>query len=184
MLKKVFIPFKVIALEKSYWLWIIFVVIFGLANIWGAILTGSSSFDDAMNGGSGYTFSISICAPLIAEIFIKLIVNRRSDTENHFISYKLVSTAFNIVLVFIMSFLWSGSYKNIIPLQVIFCILSVIVSFYLFCINQMDQHEEFIENFDDEKYEYLQNENNNIKELDEKSKAIDKTSTRNGDVKL
>lgn len=183
-LKKICAPFYVVQYEKSYCLWIAFVIVFGLANIWGAMLTGSASFSNSMIGGSGFIFAISICAPLIAEVFIKFIVNRRLGIENHFTSYKLISTSFNIVLIFVMAFLWSGLYRDSVCLQLIFCIASVVVSFYLFCVNQMEQHNELLEEFDDRMYEYLQKENANIKELEEKSKSVKKVSTRNGEVDL
>lgn len=185
MIKKIFAPFQVVKYEKLYLIWVGAIVFFGLINVWGGLLlTGVSTFFSAIEDGTGYTFAISICIPQVAETLIKFIVDRRNARPLHLVTYKLAPIFLNIIFVFFAAFLWSGIYKDNTLIQILIVIISIILAFYSFCVNQMEQHPTLVELFDDKKYEYVEDENNKIKELEKKSKAIETTSTRNGDVKL
>ncbi len=185
MWKRIFAPFQIIKYEKAYLIWVVSVILFGLLNVWGGVLlTGCSTFFEAIEDGTGYTFAISVCVPQVAEILIKFIVDRRNDREWHLVSYKLIPIWLNILFVVLVTFLWGVMFKDNTIVQLLVVVISIAISFYSYCVNQMEQHTVLVELYDDKKYEYVKSENNKIKELEEKAKSIDTITTRNGVMKL
>ena len=71
-------PLYVVRKEHLYIVWIVFVVFFGLINIWGGLLLGKiTTVKEAFDAGVIYTFSISICAPFLAEVKIRQVVLKK-----------------------------------------------------------------------------------------------------------
>ena len=185
MFKKICAPFVVIKHEKSYIIWVLTVFVFGLINVWGSILlSGFNSFLSVLSDGPGYTFAISICVPQVAEVIIRLIVDRRNNRKWHFVAYKLIPVLIIIPFVVLLAFLWTGILIENMIIQVIMVIISIFMSFYLYCVNQMEQHPEITQEFDDIPYDYLNNEKNDMNKLDKDSKNIKNAKTRNGVIKL
>ena len=116
------------------------------------------------------SFSISILSPLLAEIFIKLVVNKKSGKVTEFLAYKITMCAIGFVLVLILAFLWIGKYKGLFILQFIMGIVSIVISFYIYCVLQMDSHMNVVGEYDDN--EYLTKEKERMSGIDEEAKTI------------
>ena len=59
-------PLYVLKEEKLYYIWFVFVVFFGLLNIWaGLLLMRINEISASLQEGIIYTYSVSICAPLL-----------------------------------------------------------------------------------------------------------------------
>lgn len=178
-------PYKIVEYEKSYLLWVLFVIFFGLINIWVSVaLWDGEAAKTAFSEGICYTFGISVCAPLVAESLIKIIVDKRNKNELHFITYKIVSALVSIFFITILAFFWVGSLKGSVFAQILFAIISLALSFYIFCVNQMEEHKELLELFDDDEYEYIDNENNSINELRQKSEGLKTIQMDEGEIQL
>ena len=79
-------PLYVVKSEHLYAIWIVFVVFFGLINIWGGFLLGEiTSVKEAFDSGVIYTFSISICAPFLAEVLVRQVVLRKMKKNQAFV---------------------------------------------------------------------------------------------------
>lgn len=175
--KTVLAPLYVVKEEKAYWIWVVFVAFFGLINIWAAFLLGQTdSVASAMKEGIIYTYSISICAPFLAEMLIKVISNKRENKVMSFVWYHVITSAINIVLILVLAFLWTGNYRGNIGLQIIIFIVSTVFSFYMYCILQMDKHEALVGMYDD--CEYLKNEKSR---MDQTEAAADKLTSIDGE---
>lgn len=175
--KPMFAPLYVIKEEKAYLIWVLFVVFFGLINIWAAFLLGEiESVDSAMSEGIVYTYSISICAPFLAEVLVKVIGNKREKKMMPFAWYYVVTSAINIVLILILTFLWMGKYKGSIGIQVLVAIVATAFSFYMYCVSQMEKHEALVGKYDD--CEYLKNEKSRMNQTEA---AADKLLTIDGE---
>ena len=82
-------PLYVVKSEHLYAIWIVFVVFFGLINIWGGFLLGEiTSVKEAFDSGVIYTFSISICAPFLAEVLVRQVVLRKMKKNQAFVFYQ------------------------------------------------------------------------------------------------
>lgn len=155
--KPLLAPLYVIKEEKAYLIWVFFVVFFGLINIWAAFLLGEiESVSSAISEGIVYTYSISICAPFLAEVLVKVIGNKREKKLMSFAWYYVITSAINIVLILVLTFLWMGKYKGSIGIQVLVAIVATAFSFYMYCISQMEKHETLVGQYDD--CEYLKSE--------------------------
>lgn len=176
-------PLYIVKEEKMYFIWIVFVIIFGLLNVWAGILLGK--FQDtkgAFDEGIIYTYSISILAPFLAEMLIKQIVNKRRGEPTSFLAYHIGSYAGNIILILVLTLLWLGAHKSNYILQIIFGLISSFFSFYMYCIHQMSLHKSIVGEYDDD--EYLTNEKDRMNEVEKKSKKVGQIEGEKGDIKL
>ena len=151
--KPILAPLYVVKEEKAYLSWVLFVVFCGLINLWAAFLLGETeSVKSAMNEGIVYTYSISICSPFLAEMLVKVIGKKRENKMMSFAWYHVATSALNIVIILILTFLWLGKYKGSIGLQILIAIVSTAFSFYMYCIAQMEKHEVIVGQYDDDEY--------------------------------
>lgn len=183
--KKLLAPLYVIREEKLYYIWIAFVVFFGLINIWaGMFLMKIDSVKAALQEGIVYTYSISICAPFLAEEFVKQIVYKRTERKQAFVFYQIVSSAINVIWILILTFLWLGGLKGAVWMQVICGLFSSFFAFYMYCVGQMEQHKGALGNFDDSKYEYLEAERRRMDTMEKNAKNVKRIENEDGGIEL
>ncbi len=168
-------PFKILEREKSYAIWAVFVVFFGLINVWGSILLGNSAKDTLFLDGVWYTFAISICVPLMAETLINFTVDKKFGKQHAFVAYKIVLILLGFVLVFAAAFLWSGSRKESAVIQLVVGIIAIFISFAIYCVNQMSKHPDLIEMYDDDGYEHNKLVNDEIGDIKSRMKKVTRT---------
>lgn len=170
------VPFKVFWLEKMYFIWPLFILIFGLVNLWGGFIRCSSGeVDEALSGGVLYTFSISVCATLIADLIIDIVVNKRAKRELCFLTYRLSTAAFSIVWIIVLAFAWTGKLRCSVIFQIIFGLFSLILSCYMYGIIKMESHKEKFMSYDDQEYDYLEKENAIVQDNIVKQKDLKET---------
>lgn len=90
----------------------------------------------------------------------------------------------DFLVIFSVTFLWLGVFKENILFQGLSFLISTALSFYLYCVIQMEQYKQAINEYDDKGYEYLENENNTIEQIAENAKNVDKISTKDGEIAL
>ena len=138
-------PLYVVKSEHLYAIWIVFVVFFGLINIWGGFLLGEiTSVKEAFDSGVIYTFSISICAPFLAEVLVRQVVLRKMKKNQAFVFYQMITCVINFLWIIILTFLWLGEHKGGILLQVFVGTISVFFAFYMYCVSQMEQYSSIL----------------------------------------
>lgn len=176
-------PCLVIKREKTYLFWLIFVSVFGLINIWAGILMGQYDMvKEAFLEGIMYTFSISLCAPFCIDFFVEMLVDKREKKISMFVSYKVIAGLLNIIWIVVLCFLWLGKYKCSYIVQIIIGIISIVFSFYMYCIGKMEKHKDLMREYDDS--EYLLEENDRMSDLENKAAQTDKIATDKGEIKL
>ncbi len=145
--KKFLHPFIIVKEEKLYIIWLLMVAFFGLTNIWSNILMGNQSTAIiALKEGTIYTYALSICAPLTAEIIISIAVELKSKKDIEFSTYKILCCLVSIILMFILTYLSIGKYKSFIIFQVLTGLLISIWTFYMFCLGKTGYHKELLGN--------------------------------------
>ena len=178
-------PLYVVKKERLYAVWIVFVVFFGLINIWGGLLIGEiTSVKEAFDGGVIYTFSISICAPFLAEVLVRQVVLRKMKKNQAFVFYQMITCVINILWIVILTFLWLGEHKGGVLLQVVLGIISVFFAFYMYCVSQMEQYSPILSEYDDNPYDYLEKEKDRMKETEEKSRQLASITSDKGDIEI
>ena len=184
-MRNIFVPFHIIKKEKAYIGWIVFTLMFGLLNIWGGLLIyGFDNVVDAFMEGTGYTFAISICAPLVADILLNLIVDKKNGDKIQWLSYKLISVFFDIVFIFITALLWCGVLRGSLITQIIIGLISLILSLYIYCVSQMAKHHDIMDQYDDVEYNYLEKEYIRIKDLDANASNLEKIESESGEIEV
>lgn len=182
---KILAPLYVLSEEPLYLVWVLFVGFFGLINIWGGLLLGQiDSVSAAFLEGIMYTYSISICAPFLAEVFVKQVVKKRTEEKPDFLSYQMVCSAINIIWIAVLTFLWLGKYKGSTPLQIWVGVISTIFSFYMYCVGQMEQHKAKLAEYDDSPYAYLHDEKERMVKTAENSRNITSIAGDEGDIDI
>ena len=127
--------------------------------------------------------AISTCAPFIAEIFSEILVDKKNNEKSKFLSYKILSGLVNVLWVIVLCFLWIGIYKDKVRLQIILYAISLIISFYMYCVGKMEKHMDVTAEYDDS--DYLVKENNSVLTLsDESSNAQSFEVKGKGEIKL
>ena len=122
----------------------------------GCFLLGEiESVSSAISEGIVYLFYFYLCS-FLAEVLVKVIGNKREKKLMSFAWYYVITSAINIVLILVLTFLWMGKYKGSIGIQVLVAIVATAFSFYMYCISQMEKHETLVGQYDD--CEYLKNE--------------------------
>jgi len=183
--KKLLAPLYVVREERLYCIWIIFVVFFGLINVWAGILLWQiDSIRAALQEGIVYTYSISICAPFLAEVFLKQIVKKRTGKKPDFVYYQIISSSVNIIWILVLTLLWLGSLKSKIGLQILCGLLSSFFAFYMYCIGQMEQHKAAMKQFDDEEYGYLNEERERMEKTGQDARSITTIEDSEGGIEL
>lgn len=181
--EKLIAPIVVLKREKSYLFWLIFVAVFGLINIWAGFLMGEHDMiKAAFEEGIMFTFSVSLCAPFCTDVFIEMLVDKRENKTSMFVTYKVITGLLNIVWIVGLCFLWLGKFKSNYIVQIIVGFISIIFSFYMYCIGKMERHKAITKEYDDS--EYLLEENVRMDELENKVVYTDKIVTDKGDIKL
>lgn len=146
-------PLYVIKEEKLYYIWFIFVVFFGLLNVWAGLLQlRINEILASLQEGIVYTYSVSLCASLLAEDFVKQIVNKRKGKKPDFVFYHVITSAVNIIWILILVFLWLGGLRGKIWLQIACGVISSVFAFYMYCVGQMEQHKVILKDYDDTEY--------------------------------
>ena len=181
--EKIIAPVKVLAREKTYIFWLIFVSIFGLINIWSGLLMGKFTIvESAFKEGIMYTFSISLCAPFCVDFIIEMLADKRERKTSMFVSYKVITLLLTIIWIFILCLLWLGKYKGNFAIQLIIGIASILFSFYMYCIGKMERHKDITQKYDDGNY--VSEENLRMDELEDRTKSTNRIETDKGDIKL
>ncbi|MCI8557116.1 MAG: hypothetical protein HFI19_04985 [Lachnospiraceae bacterium] len=176
-------PLYVLKEEKLYYIWFVFVVFFGLLNIWaGLLLMRINEISASLQEGIIYTYSVSICAPLLAEDFVKQIVNKRKGKNPDFVSYHVTTSAVNIIWILILVFLWLGELRGEIWLQIGCGVVSSFFAFYMYCVGQMEQHKVVLKDYDDT--EYLDAERQQMDMTKEGARIVDKIEDNEGEIEL
>lgn len=176
-------PLYVIKEEKAYCIWIAFVMFFGVIGIWAGLLrVKMDEIVAALREGVVYTYSVSICAPFLAEDFIKQIVNKRKNKSPGFVSYHAVTSALNTIWILILIFLWLGGLQGKALLQIICGIVSSFFAFYMYCVSQMEQHKIALKNYDDT--EYLDAERHQMDTTKEGARKVDRIEDGKGEIEL
>lgn len=181
--KPILAPLYIVKEEKLYLIWVGFVIFFGLINVWAGLLLGK--FEDVSSAfyeGIVYTYSISICAPFLAEVLLKQVVKKKSGERTEFVSYQVSACAFNIILILVLTFLWLGTFKSNTLLQIFLGIISSLFSFYMYCIGQMELHKGIVGEYDDD--EYLKDEKNRMNKTEKSAKKIKKIEDKEGEIIL
>lgn len=182
-LKNFFAPFVIVKREKLYIGWIFYAVFFGMINLLADVLMGKlENLPEYINSGQFYTFSIALCAPFIVDILLSIIVEWKTSQKVHFLKYKVVSILFTVIVILIMTFLWLGNFKSILFLQILFTVLSLCFSYYMFLITHMFDHFEVTKNFDDQAY--LNDENTRLKDVEEKTSGVTELTMKGETVAL
>lgn len=182
-IKKLLAPIMVVKREKTYLFWVIFVAVFGLINIWAGFLMGESDMiRAAFKEGIMFTFSVSLCAPFCTDVFIEMLVDKREKKKSMFVTYKVITGLLNVIWIVGLCFLWLGKYKGNNILQIIIGVISLLFSFYMYCIGKMERHKDITGSYDD--CEYLLNENDRMDELENEAAMTNKIETDKGEIKL
>lgn len=152
-IEKLFAPFRLIAIEKIYIVWFLFVLAFGLINLFAGFLIGDDTIvKDAISSGVLYTFSISLCAPFCADIFIGFKVDKKNNKTSEFVNYKIPVVSLNIIWIVILLLLWIGIHRSNIIIQGICFLISLFFASYMYCIERMEIHPQVFENEKDSSY--------------------------------
>lgn len=101
-----------------------------------------------------------ICAPFVVSFGLEWLDNTRKRENTHFVGYKISVMFLDVLFIMILTFLWLGENKSSIGAQIIICFISLIYSFYMYCISEMSNHYDFFKDYDDG--EYLLKENRSI----------------------
>lgn len=186
-IKRLIAPLKILRIEKIYVVWLIFVLAFGLINLLAGLPLGDNKlFDDAIQSGVLYTFSISLCAPFCADILIGFQVDKKTNKTSEFVKYKIPTGAIDIIWIFLLLLLWIGTYRSNLFIQSISFVISFLLALYMYCIEKMDLHSKGFEQEKDSPYDYLQDESNRQTELKDEAEAISMITTNDGegDIKI
>lgn len=184
-LHKMMAPLFVLKEERSYAVWLGFVAFFGLINIWGGLFLGRiDSLSSALKEGIIYTYSISVCAPFLAEVIVKQIVKKRTKVPVEFVSYQMFSSALNIIWILVLTFLWLGFFKGHIAIQVITGLLSTAFAFYMYCVSQMEQHKTSLSDYNDTPYSYLKDEKMRMNDTAKSSRTLTTIVGEKGDIEI
>ncbi len=165
-----FAPFKIIKIEFFYLSWIIFVIFFGLFDLWFGVLNADwERVKSTVANGTLYTFSISICIPFIVEFCLSWLLDKQNYRQSKFVRYKVFAIIIDTIFTTIMTILWLGNAKNNTLLQIIICILAIIFAFYMYCVERMPEYDH-LSIFDDN---YLASVQKNMYDKTQKSKKTD-----------
>jgi len=155
----------------------------GQINVWADILLGKIYLEvqNVFVQGQLYTFSIALCAPFLATFLLGILIRRKYRTEEHFVSYKIICLLLDFLWILILTIMWTGNYRSSFIAQLISSIVSIVFSFYMFCIGEMACHPNM---FDYDDVEYLKTESNNIKKTKRKAKKVKNIDSEGGKIQL
>ncbi|MBR3645069.1 MAG: hypothetical protein IKN54_01505 [Lachnospiraceae bacterium] len=176
-MKKIFAPLKVLSETWIYIFWGIF-LLFGLLDIWQGIFSlDKTKIIESIKNGTLSTFSISICIPFFASFLISWLLDKREQHVSQFVTYKSVALIIDIIWIMVVIGLWRGVGKDNIIIQIIICCISILYSFYMYCIECMSNHYDNFKEYDDE---YLSKQKSNMHKTQTKAAETKKV----GDVEL
>ncbi|MBA4347580.1 MAG: hypothetical protein C0413_01870 [Clostridiales bacterium] len=166
-----FAPFEVMKREKSHLIWLIVVLFFGAVEILGPLLEGNSKeLAESIEKGILYTFAVAFCAPFFPSLLIQFITKKRSGHDVKFANYKICIAAITVLFLFVTLFLFEGKYKASLFWQIVSAFISVYLAFYIYCIGEMELHEDIVEHYDMTSYKVQ--EAKRMVETSKKSKQI------------
>lgn len=175
-------PFYIIKEEPSYVLWLIFMIFFGLINVFGGVLQGNSGeLNLAFCYGQFYTLSIAMNAPFIVTYLLETLITKRHRGKQHFVKYKIRSMSINFLWIMCLTFLWTGNSKSSASTQLVVFLISLSFSFYMFCISEMQNSTYLLDNYDDS---YLGNENEVLRSTQLKAEKLDHIENNEGRIDL
>lgn len=175
-------PLRVAIFEKNSFLWILIIPLFGLINLWTALLQLNIEMARSIiDEGTIYIFSISICAPFIFDLLISLLADKRKDRKSKYVSYKIRAVFTTIIWLFILNAIWSGKLRCYLVPQIICGGISIFFAFYMYCITKMEEYKN-LGIYDDTPY--LEDEQGNIDNLRKDADSADSVSVDGKDVNL
>lgn len=186
-LKAFIIPFLTIRKHKiDFFLWFLFVIFAGqlgtIINLISRVLFGEWDVSHSLYAdsifGNFYTYALVLMASILGPIFIRLI--HKNNGKPEFRTIVILFTSILVFLIFFTGIFFSFAtqdcakeYQNTEGIkidikQLIFFVVSILVSIYSFGIERMSEHEENIQYDDD----HLEKENGNIQVMIEKSEKV------------
>lgn len=179
MIKVIFGPYVVIAKEKfSFMLWVAAVIVIGQFGIILSLLVNYNiglerNIFMNLSTGNFYVFSISILGIAIYDGFVQYL---NSNEATLFKRYQIGSWVIAFILVIFMSALYAIIvYKSNLGytfsqtdgyMQIVFYMLSIALSIYIFSVKHLDTHKDDFYHLADDRY---------VKELKLSANNIDDT---------
>lgn len=163
---QIFAPLKLLVTEQMYWYWLLILLI-SYVGIIINVLNGD--FDTCFESRSFISTGITIIAPFCMEFEIQNVVRNRKGELSKFVGFqsamRLICMAY---LVFSGVFIGTDFGKNAI-LQVVFCVITVLFSFYVYLVSKMDNHQTAMEMYSDKSYP---DENINISRMNGEANSM------------
>ena len=157
--------------EKLYVIWPFGMVVVGFINIIASAILGSDSiFSSAIQNGQVYLFSLSICTPFMVTQVLNNFINVRKEEKSHCQVLKSYTSIINFIVIFISVLLWCGKYKDNTIWQGIILLVAIGLSFFMFCLDEVEKHPDILPEWDDDNYIYKEQER--MDEILKKSKDI------------
>lgn len=176
-MKRIKAPFLILKRECFYYFWLLFVVVFGLINIWIGLIIDKQEVINSFLTGHLYTFSIALCAPFFMILLQNFIISRSQRREVHFTRYKIACLLINLFWILFILFLCFEAKQSLI-LQILTSSLSIAFAFYMYCVNEMATHKGLLNEFEDS--DYLKREEEDMKEIKSKKDKLDKIDEEGG----
>lgn len=167
-LKSLLLPLKVLKKEKFFVFWPIYTLFCAIITLISDLLN-----NNLVNSGFLFAYSIGILCPMIFSFLTDALMSKKAGTSTKFVSIKAVYLIISIMLTIssIIAYCTEVIKDNKLC-QIIFFIISTFVAFLYYLSNIMNYFEDYVELYDD--IPYLVNENKRQKEIENKSKHINK----------
>ena len=171
-LHPIFAPFEVTRREKSHFLWLVIVIFLGAIEIIYPLLHGDlQELNESIQKGILYTFAVAFCAPVFPTLFIQSYTRNRSERDNYFSNYKTWVGLITVLFLFITFFIFEGVFKSSLIWQIFSALISILLSFFMYCLGEMEFFPDLIERFDTKSYRFQ--EKRRMNKTREKAKQIE-----------
>ena len=183
LFEKIFCPFFIIKIEKSFLYWPLFILIFAPLASWLPFINGISietynSFSQTYTNFFSLTLCLSLLIPLSADLGLDLYVSYRQKRKIYFVGRYLFHIIASFTFVVLLSIFFCKKQSNNYALNMTVSLFSIIYAFYLYCIGKMSLYSELL------KYgtkTYIQEEKEKCDRLKEESEKA-KTAEINGET--
>ena len=135
------VPLKLLSYEKIYCLWIPMILISFL----GVLISWLNlEYKEPFLDGSFYCTFITVMAPYVLEFFVELKVKKRSDVKQNFIYFKITAIALAVCHIFFSALLIGKPLSQNLIFQVIYILVSLFMTLYIYLVFKMDNHPEYL----------------------------------------
>lgn len=166
-------PLKLLTYENIYWLWIP-MIIFSFLGIWISFL--NLEFLKPFIDGSFYCTFITIMCPYVLEFFVELKVKKRSNVKQKFTFYKITSVVAAFCHIVISGLILDKPISQILWFEIIYIVLSIAITLYVYLVFKMDNHPEYLREFMDGTY--AEKETENVNELIVEASSVTETTVK------